>query len=98
MSRLPVRLRITAAFAVAMAVVLAASGLFLYLRLADERGKVLRAQLQLAVERMREMRRQAQIEEQARTGKHGGHPERKGRRHPQPDRQPAHEASTARSR
>lgn len=33
MSRLPIRLRVTAAFAVAMTVVLAASGLFLYLRL-----------------------------------------------------------------
>jgi heavy metal sensor kinase len=33
MSRLPIRLRVTAAFALAMAVVLAASGLYLYLRL-----------------------------------------------------------------
>lgn len=34
LSRLPIRLRLTAAFAVAMAVVLAATGLFLYFRLA----------------------------------------------------------------
>lgn len=34
LSRLPIRLRLTAAFAVAMAAVLAATGLFLYLRLA----------------------------------------------------------------
>ena len=35
MSRLPIRIVLTAAFAVAMALVLAASGLFLYLRLAN---------------------------------------------------------------
>ncbi len=35
MSRLPIRLRMTAAFALTMAVVLAASGLFLYIRLGD---------------------------------------------------------------
>ena len=35
MSRLPIRLRLTAAFALAMVVVLAAAGLFVYLRLED---------------------------------------------------------------
>jgi signal transduction histidine kinase len=36
MSRLPIRLRVTLAFAAVMAVVLAATGLFLYLRMASE--------------------------------------------------------------
>ena len=36
MSRLPIRVRLTAAFAAAMVVVLAAAGLFVYLRLKDD--------------------------------------------------------------
>jgi two-component system OmpR family sensor kinase len=50
MSRLPIRVRVTGAFALAMAIVLAASGLFLYLRLSShltlalERGLQQRAQ------------------------------------------------------
>ena len=47
MSRLPIRLRITAAFAVAMAAVLAASGLFLYLRLGSHLQTALDRELQL---------------------------------------------------
>ena len=47
MSRLPIRLRVTAAFAVAMAAVLAASGLFLYLRLQSHLALSLDRQLQL---------------------------------------------------
>ena len=47
MSRLPIRLRVTAAFAVAMAVVLAGSGLFLYLRLASHLALALDRDLQL---------------------------------------------------
>jgi len=50
MNRLPIRLRVTAAFAVAMAVVLAASGLFLYLRL--------QSHLALALDRVLEVRSQ----------------------------------------
>jgi heavy metal sensor kinase len=47
MSRLPIRIRITAAFAVAMAVVLAGSGLFLYLRLSSHLAVALDRELQL---------------------------------------------------
>ena len=36
MSRLPIRARLTAAFALAMVLVLAAAGLFVYLRLKDD--------------------------------------------------------------
>ena len=36
MSRLPIRVRLTAAFALAMVVVLAAAGLFVYVRLEDD--------------------------------------------------------------
>ena len=46
-SRLPIRLRITAAFAIAMAVVLAGSGLFLYLRLSSHLALALDRELQL---------------------------------------------------
>ena len=68
------------------------------LGVADKRGQVLRAQLQLAVEREREMRGEPQVEEEARAGKNCGHRKRERRRHPQPDRQPAHGASSPRSR
>ena len=47
MSRLPIRLRVTAAFALAMAAVLAASGLFLYLRLDSHLALALDRELQL---------------------------------------------------
>ena len=47
MSRLPIRLRVTAAFAVAMAVVLAGSGLFLYLRLDSHLAAALDRDLRL---------------------------------------------------
>ena len=47
MSRLPIRLRVTAAFAVAMAAVLTASGLFLYLRLESHLALALDRELQL---------------------------------------------------
>jgi len=46
-SRLPIRIRVTAAFAVAMAAVLAASGLFLYLRLGSHLETALDRELQL---------------------------------------------------
>ena len=47
MSRLPIRLRVTAAFALAMAVVLAASGLYLYLRLGSHLAASLDRDLRL---------------------------------------------------
>jgi len=47
MSRLPIRLRVTAAFALAMAAVLAGSGLFLYLRLSSHLALALDRELQL---------------------------------------------------
>jgi two-component system OmpR family sensor kinase len=47
MSRLPIRVRITAAFALAMAVVLAASAVFLYLRLSSHLTTALDRELQL---------------------------------------------------
>lgn len=47
MSRLPIRLRVTAAFAFAMAAVLAGSGLFLYLRLSSHLALSLDRELQL---------------------------------------------------
>lgn len=47
MSRLPIRLRVSAAFALAMAVVLAVSGLFLYLRLSSHLSLALDRQLQV---------------------------------------------------
>src|SRR5262245_38754747 len=47
MSRLPIRIRITAAFAVAMAAVLAASGLFLYLRLGSHLATALDRELEV---------------------------------------------------
>jgi heavy metal sensor kinase len=47
MSRLPIRVRVTAAFALAMAVVLAASGLFLYLRLGSHLELALDRELRL---------------------------------------------------
>jgi signal transduction histidine kinase len=46
-SRLPIRLRVTAAFAIAMAAVLAGSGLFLYLRLSSHLALSLDRELQL---------------------------------------------------
>ena len=47
MSRLPIRIRVTAAFAVAMAIVLAATGLFLYLRLGSHLALALDRELRL---------------------------------------------------
>jgi two-component system, OmpR family, sensor kinase len=47
MSRVPIRLRVAAAFAVAMAVVLAATGLFVYARLADDLAGALDQDLRL---------------------------------------------------
>ena len=47
MSGLPIRVRVGAAFAVALAIVLAASGLFLYLRLASHLATALDRELQL---------------------------------------------------
>ncbi|HKP18791.1 MAG TPA: ATP-binding protein [Gaiellaceae bacterium] len=47
MSRLPIRLRVTAAFAVAMAAVLASTGLFLYLRLSSHLTTAVNRELQL---------------------------------------------------
>jgi two-component system OmpR family sensor kinase len=47
MSRLPIRLRVTAAFALAMAVVLAGSGIFLYSRLGSHLALALDSDLQL---------------------------------------------------
>ena len=47
MSRLPIRLRVTAAFALAMAVVLAASGWFLYARLGSHLELALNRELEL---------------------------------------------------
>jgi signal transduction histidine kinase len=47
MSRLPIRLRVTAAFALAMALVLAGSGLFLYLRLDSHLAGELDRELQV---------------------------------------------------
>ena len=47
MSRLPIRARVTAAFALAMAVVLAGSGLFLYVRLGSHLSAALDRDLQL---------------------------------------------------
>jgi heavy metal sensor kinase len=52
MSRLPIRLRVTAAFAVAMAVVLAGSGLFLYLRLDSHLASALDRDLRLRAQDM----------------------------------------------
>jgi heavy metal sensor kinase len=46
-SRVPIRIRVTAGFAVAMAVVLAASGLFLYLRLSSHLALALDRELRL---------------------------------------------------
>jgi signal transduction histidine kinase len=46
-SRLPIRLRVTAAFALAMAIVLTGTGLFLYLRLQTHLARSLDLQLQL---------------------------------------------------
>ena len=47
MSRLPIRLRMTAVFALALAVVLAGSGFFLYLRLSSHLAFALDSELQL---------------------------------------------------
>jgi signal transduction histidine kinase len=47
MSRVPIRVRVAAAFAVAMAVVLAATGLFVYARLADDLAGALDQDLRL---------------------------------------------------
>ena len=46
MSRVPIRVRLTAAFALAMAVVLAAAGLFVYLRLEEDLDESVRATLE----------------------------------------------------
>src|SRR3954452_9297105 len=47
MRRLPVRVRMAAAFAVAMAVVLAATGLYVYTRVGDDLGRALDQDLRL---------------------------------------------------
>ena len=47
MSRVPIRVRVAAAFAVAMAVVLAATGVFLYQRLGDDLARSLDQELRL---------------------------------------------------
>ncbi|MGH2804146.1 MAG: histidine kinase dimerization/phospho-acceptor domain-containing protein, partial [Thermoleophilaceae bacterium] len=46
MNRIPIRVRLTAAFALAMVVVLAAAGLFVYLRLADDLDESVNAALE----------------------------------------------------
>jgi hypothetical protein len=45
-SRLPIRVRLTAAFALAMVLVLAAAGLFVYLRLKNDLDDNIRAGLE----------------------------------------------------
>src|SRR5689334_5283511 len=55
MSRLPIRLRVAAGFAVAMAVVLAGTGVFLYTRLSEDLGAALDQQLQLRVQDLSEL-------------------------------------------
>jgi len=47
MSRVPIRVRVAAAFAVAMAIVLAATGLFVYARLGDDLARALDQDLRL---------------------------------------------------
>ena len=47
MSRIPIRVRVAAGFAVAMALVLAATGLFLYARLGDDLARALDQDLRL---------------------------------------------------
>ena len=66
-------------------------------RLAHERGEVLRAELELAVERRLEMRSEAEVEEEARRGEHGRHRDSECGGDSETNRQPAHIAS-ARSR
>ncbi len=56
--RLPIRVRVTAAFAIAMAVVLAGSGLFLYLRLASHLATDLDRQLQIRAQDLAALVRQ----------------------------------------
>ena len=58
MSRLPIRVRITAAFALAMALVLASSGLFLYLRLASHLSLALDRKLGLRAQDLAALVRQ----------------------------------------
>src|SRR5437660_11405263 len=47
MSRLPIRLRVAAAFAVAMALVLAGTGVFVYAKLGSDLGRALDQDLRL---------------------------------------------------
>ncbi|HEX6701392.1 MAG TPA: ATP-binding protein [Gaiellaceae bacterium] len=58
MSRLPIRVRVTAAFALAMAAVLAASGLFLYLRLGSHLSTALDRDLRLRAQDLAALVRQ----------------------------------------
>jgi two-component system, OmpR family, sensor kinase len=57
MSRLPIRLRVAAGFAVAMGVVLAGTGVFLYTRLSEDLGAALDQQLQLRAQDLSELAR-----------------------------------------
>ena len=57
MSRLPIRLRVAAGFAVAMAAVLAATGVFLYTRLSEHLYAALDQQLQLRAQDLAELAR-----------------------------------------
>src|SRR2546422_7746053 len=58
MSRLPIRLRVTAAFALAMAVVLAGSGWFLYTRLGSHLELALNRELDLRAQDLAALVRQ----------------------------------------
>src|SRR5207302_75183 len=57
MSRLPIRVRVAAGFAVAMAVVLAGTGVFIYAHLSDDLAAALDQQLQLRAQDLSEVAR-----------------------------------------
>ena len=66
MNRVPIRLRLTAAFALAMAVVLAAAGLLLYLHLATSLDRTLAQGLRARAADVSALVKQAQLSESQR--------------------------------
>ena len=63
------------------------------MRLRHERSQILRPELELVVERGREMRAEAKVEEEAGRREDGSHGHGERGRDAQPDRQPAHVGS-----
>ena len=100
MNRLPIRLRLTVVFALAMAIVLSLAGWLVYARVATSLDSALDEQLRARAQDVSALvRRDGSLKS---TGgaliEHGGHRDREGGRDAQADRQPRQGSPSGRRR